>query len=150
MISTYLHKGLELGPAAILRLARAVPPADYDRKTDPERFSFREAIAHIADWGTIDMQRLQAGLAEPGCTVQGIDEGQRAIDENYAAKDPIAEAERLVASRRELIALIDGLSDEQLAIVFNHSERGPLTVTGHLVTMLGHETYHIEHLTQYL
>lgn len=147
---TYLRKGLDLGPQAILRLARAVPAADYDRKTDPERFSFRESIAHIADWAVIDEERLRAGLAEPGCTVIGLDEGQRAIDENYAARDPIAEAERFVAHRAAFLNLIDSLTDAQLEIAFVHSERGRVTLKDHLVTMLGHETYHIEHLTQYI
>lgn len=147
---TYLRKGLDLGPQAILRIARVVPASEYDRKTEPERFSFREAVAHVADWATIDLERMKAGLAEPGCTVQGLDEGQRAIDLDYASTDPIAEAERLVAHRAEFLALVDSLSDEQLEIAFVHSERGRVTIQEHLTTILGHETYHIEHLTQYL
>jgi hypothetical protein len=149
-VLTYLRKGLELGPQAILRIVRAVPAADYDRKTDPSRFSLREAVAHIADWAVIDAERLNAGLAEPGCTVMGIDEGQRALDRDYASMDPIAEAERLVAHRASFLALLDSLSGEQLEIAFTHSERGRVTIKEHLVTMLGHEMYHVEHLAQYL
>lgn len=147
---TYLRKGLDLGPQAILRIVRAVPATEYDRKTDPDRFSFREAVAHIADWAVIDEGRLKAGLAEPGCLVMGLDEGQRAVDEDYASKDPVAEAERLVAHRATFLARVDSLSDAQLETTFTHSERGEVTIKDHLVTMLGHETYHLEHLAQYL
>ncbi len=150
MLPVYLLKGLELSPVALLRIVQAVSPDAYDRKTAPDRFTFRESIAHVADWAQVDMDRLKAGLAEPGCTVMGIDEGQRAIDLDYASWDPVESAKKVVERRRELLAIVDGLSEEQLAIAFNHSERGRVTVVAHLTTILGHEMYHVEHLAQYL
>jgi len=150
VVGTYLHKGLELGPLAVQRIVDAIPSSEYDRQVDPERFSLRDSVAHLADWDTINLERVRRGATEPGCTVPGLDEGQRALDSGYANTDPREQARLFVQRRAELLRFVDGLTEEDLAKVYYHSERGRQTVYESLVTILGHDTYHVEHLARYL
>lgn len=150
MLPPYLDKGLELGPIAVANLAKAVSPDLYDVAVDPDRFSFRFSIAHIADWEEINIQRLTAGINESGAIVNGLDEEQRAIEKGYQTWDPVEQARLFVERRKKIVSLAKSLTEEQLGHIIVHSERGPTTVLGLLVTILGHDTYHIEHLTRYL
>jgi len=150
MQTTYLFKGLELSPKAVERIVARVPASAYDTKTDPERFTFREAMAHLAEWEQINIDRLHQGVAEPGCTVQGFDEGQFAIDHNYAALDPVVQAKFFADKRVETIAYLRTLTDEDWAKVFYHSERGEQTVFEQAMTILGHDMYHLEQFTEFL
>jgi DinB superfamily len=146
---TYLLKGLELAPLAGVRIVALVPSEKYDTKTDPDRFSFREGAAHWADWEAINQDRLRAGVEVPGCTVQGFDEGQFAIDRNYAVRDPREQMVEFVESRKETVAFLQGLTDDDWQKAVIHSERGLLTVLELAVSILGHDMYHVEHLTQF-
>jgi hypothetical protein len=146
----YLFKGLELSPAAVERIVSLVPPEAYDTKTDPERFTFREAMGHLADWEAINLDRLRQGLENPGCTVPGFDEGQIAIDRGYGGWDPVEQAKRFAAERAVLVDTLHSLNESEWEKVFHHSERGRQTIYEHAVTILGHDMYHIEHFTQYL
>jgi DinB superfamily len=146
----YLLKGLDLAPVTVQRIVDRVPVEAYDTKTDPERFTFREAVAHFVDWEHINIDRLRQGVENPGCTVQGFDEGQRAIDLNYATWDPVEQTRQFAALRAETVAYLKTLADEDWAKVFFHSERGEQTVLEQAVTILGHDLYHIEQFTQFL
>ncbi|RYG47256.1 DinB family protein [bacterium] len=146
----YLLKGLELAPATVQRILDRVPDSAFDEKRDPERFTLREAIAHLTDWEPINIDRLRRGVEEPGCTVPGYDEGQRAIDLDYASLDP-REQTRLYAERRgESVAYLRTLTEEDWTKVYTHSERGLQTVYEQAVTILGHDMYHVEQFTEYL
>src|SRR6476659_8062259 len=83
----YLLSVLDLTPKTLERLISQVPAKRYDELTDPNRFTLREAVAHLADWEPIFLQRIQAGVDKPGAEVFGMDESQRAIDKNYGNWD---------------------------------------------------------------
>ena len=146
----YLFKGLELAPSAMERIVRRVPTTAFDERRDPERFSFREAVAHLADWEPINLDRLRRGVAEPGCTVPGYDEGRLAVDRNYAASDPHEQVGRFTEGRKKVISCLRELTQEDWDKVFYHSERGRQTVFEQAVTILGHDMYHLEQFTHYL
>lgn len=150
MVSTYLRKGLEESPLAFLHIAHAVPTSAYDVAVDPERFSFRESLAHISDWELINLERLQAGLNEPGCTVMGLDAGERGEQMGYANTNPIEEIQKFVERRRTLLEIVDRMGPDDTSIVFYHSERGEMTVLDYLTSILGHDMHHLEHAARYL
>ena len=52
VFTDYLLSALEGAPDVIAALLDGVPPDDalWDRRPDPERFSLREIVAHLADW----------------------------------------------------------------------------------------------------
>ena len=55
----YLMKGLESAPVVIKRMLRTADSVDWDRRPDPERFSLREVLSHLADWEPIWLERIR-------------------------------------------------------------------------------------------
>ena len=125
-------------------------PSIYDTTTDPERFTFREAVAHLADWEPILQERARIIRFEPGGIIQGYDESQRAIDENYAAIDPFEAVERWVVAREQSIRFFDEQAPGSWENVGHHTERGAISLADLANMEVCHDTYHIEHLLQFL
>ncbi len=142
--------GLTLSPAAFERIAAHVPEKRYDEHTDPDRFSFRFAMAHLADWEPIFLQRIQAGVDNPGSNAEGYDEAQRATDQNYESWDVKESLHIFAEARAHTIRYLETLSDEQWQSTVVHSEKGPLTAYDQANMLLGHDIYHLEHATQFM
>ena len=150
MNNPYLFLGLELSPQAIQRIVATVEPSRYDEKTDPDRFSLREAVAHMADWEPILLLRMKTAVDAPGTTIRGIDEGKRAIDMGYETSNPVEEAAKLAERRMETIAFLKEHGAGNWEKSVTHNERGVQTLYDQATLLLGHDHYHIEHLTRYL
>lgn len=144
--NAYLLSSLKKGPIIVRWIVNHASPDIYDTKSDPARFSFREAIAHLADWEPILQERARIIKDEPGGTLQGYDESQRAIDQNYAAVDPKEAVERWALARDESIRFF---AEEAPAVwdnVARHTERGDISMSDLANMEIAHDTYHIEHL----
>jgi hypothetical protein len=146
----YLFPGLELAPLTYERLVRAIPESRWDEKTDLERFSLREAVAHVVDWEPILLQRMKTAVESPGSTVTPYDEGRRAVDMNYAATHPLEQAKLYRERRADTIAFLRNLPAENWANSVVHPERGEVSVNDLANMLLGHDHYHLEHLSQLL
>src|SRR5437016_5083540 len=123
----YLFPGLELSPKAFERIVSQIPEKRYDERTDPSRFTLREAMAHIADWEPIFLQRIQAGVNQPGANVQGMDETQRAIDQKYVSWDVKESLAIYAEARAQTIIYLKALTTAQWDSIAVHNEKGPLT-----------------------
>jgi hypothetical protein len=148
MTNPYLIPALEASPQTIERIVMAVDPSDWDRVTDEDRFSFREAVAHMADWEPIMRGRIELALREPGATITPLDEEARAIEMNYASSDPLEEAQKFSDERRITVDLIKEIED--FSVPVNHPQIGDLTVGDLCMILVGHDSYHVEHFSQYL
>ena len=127
-----------------------VPEKRYDELTDPNRFTLREAMAHLADWEPIFLQRIQAGVDNPGAEVNGMDETQRALDKNYESWD-VKESLRIFREAREVtVRYLKALSPEQWQSTVHHNEKGDMTAYDQANMLLGHDIYHFEHACQFL
>ncbi len=150
MNNPYLFHGLEVGPVIVRRLVTAIGFENGDLIPDPARFTLREAIAHLADWEAIDLGRIRQAIERPGTPLQPYDEDQRAIDQNYGATDVKEQLELFEQRRKETIAYLRSLSEAQWRAEARHAEKGALTVYDQANLVLGHDTFHIEHLTLFL
>ncbi len=150
MNNTYLLPGLRLSPIAVERLILAIGPGRYDSRTGSERFTVREAIAHLADWEPIFLHRLQTAVNSPGSEIEDLDEGEFAIRNNYASKDPVAEAKRFKEGRAALVAYLESLPSEAWGNTVVHPIRGEMSVYDWANCIVGHDVYHIENFTEFL
>lgn len=149
MNNPYLILGLRLGPLTVERLVSVIPAEKWDTVTEEDRFTLREAIAHLADWEPIMRERIQIALSQPGTTIIAMDEGDRAVEMNYTETDPFEQAQWFVEEREKTIELIEStLSGWQNTVI--HPERGEMSGQDLANLLLGHDCYHIEHLTQFL
>lgn len=146
----YLWHGMNLGPIAVQRIVKQVPESKWDTTADPGRFTFREAVAHIADWEPILLWRMQRAVEEPGCHVPAKDESERAEEAEYENWDPVESAQKFVEARAETVKFLQGLKPEDWSKAVSHPEKGVIDVYDQANTLLGHDMYHVEHLLQYL
>ena len=147
----YLLADLESAPGVLARLLAEVnDPTLFDRKPDPARFSLREMIAHLADWESVFLTRLTQTRDEDHAILQGLDEGQVALDHDYAHADPHECLVRYAAGRAKILSLLRGLSPEQWSRVGTHTEIGPVSLEEQVVLMAAHDGYHRLQTLQWL
>ena len=146
----YLFPGLQFGPRIIRRLLEQLPPECLDRPLDPERFTPREVVAHLADWEPIMRERVRLAVTTPGVVIPAYDEGQMAIDHAYAATDPVEQAELFARERQLTIEYLRTLAAEDWPLQVQHPERGPQSAEDLANALLGHDLYHVEQLSAYL
>ncbi len=148
--NAYLLSCLAKGPNIVRWIVDHASPEILDTKTDPERFSFREAVAHLADWEPILQDRARIIRFEEGGILQGYDESQRALDMDYATVDPKEAVERWAAARAESTAFFENEGPGHWEQVARHTERGDISLYDLANMEVCHDTYHIEHLLSFL
>src|SRR5471030_125059 len=105
--NAYLLSSLRKGPIIVGWIVAHASPEIYDTKVDPDRFSFREAVAHLTDWEPILHERMKQIKFNPGSTVPAYDEELRAVQMNYATIDPVEAVKKWQASREESIRFFE-------------------------------------------
>lgn len=146
----YLLIDLESGPEVLARLLADVTDPDvYDRRPDPDRFTLREMLAHLADWEAVFLMRLTQTRDEENATLQGLDEGQVALDHDYAHSDPSECLARYQEGRVRIVAFLRALTPEQWKRVGIHTEVGPITMEDQAVLITAHDGYHRQQAVQW-
>jgi hypothetical protein len=149
-VHDYLLKGLRAGPIAIERLVGAIATSDHDVAKEQGRFTPREVVAHLADWEPIMRGRIEQAVNAPGTVIPAYDEGQMAIDNNYAGSDINAQCTLWKGERAKTAEYVASLKGDDLQKSVTHPERGVQTVEDLANMLLGHDMYHVEQLTAYL
>ena len=149
-MNAYVLSSLQKVPVTTERILKRVEPSRFDERSDPDRFTIREAISHLADWEPIWLERFQIGMATPGATIQAYDEGQLAIDRKYSERDVFSEVARYSEGRTALLAYFSTFQAEDWNKTIHHPERGVLTLGNFGCMILGHDVYHLEHFSQFL
>jgi uncharacterized damage-inducible protein DinB len=146
----YLLHGLEATPIVIDRMMRAATPADYDRRPDPERFTLREVMAHLADCEPIWLERMEAIRSQSHPTLPNRDEGQLAIDHDYAHADVAAKQHLFREGRARLVRFLRDLAPAEWDRTAQHTLWGPVTLGSLVALILGHDGYHLRQIAEWL
>lgn len=148
-VETYLLIALAGAPDVFDALLQGMTEEEADRRPNPERFTIREALAHLADWEGVFRARLLQTRDDENATLQGYDEGQWAIDHDYAHSDWRAQAVRFRQGRQELVALLRSLTPAQWERSAFHTEAGPITMAEQAVLISVHDGYHLQQFAQW-
>jgi hypothetical protein len=130
-----------------LVVASALSEADLDRKPpEPDGWTPRMVIHHVADSETNSYVRLRRLLAEPvGTTIQGYDEAQWARALHYDR--PVAPSLAVFGAVRDSsAALLDLITPADLTRAGVHTESGPYTLADWLDTYVAHARDHAEQI----
>lgn len=148
----YLLHGMEDSPIVLQHLADQATPDAWDRRPDPDRFTLREILAHMADWDAVWLERLEIMLAPDGddAHIPDHDPGQRALENDYANADPATSLQGFRARRAELVNRLGNLGTDDWQRAGQHDVRGPFTVADLAVTALGHDSYHLAQVAEWL
>jgi hypothetical protein len=148
-VKTYLLKSLEGAPDVYDVLTMEMTEADADKRPDPDRFTIREALAHLAEWEGVFRQRLIQTRYDDNPALQGYDEGQWAIDHCYAHADWRAQLQIFRARRSELVALLHTLTPAEWERTGIHTEIGLVTAEQQVVMIAAHDGYHETQVAQW-
>ena len=146
----YVMQGLAGVPYVIDRLLKGADSDDFDLRPDPERFTIREVMGHLADWEGVWLERILKMRDEEHPFLPGYDEGQWAIDHDYAHMDVRAQQARFRQGRESLVSTLRALSNEQWERTASHGEWGHVTIEGVAALVLGHDGYHTRQISEWL
>ena len=132
------------GPAA----GRVSRPGVYDRRPDPERFTFREVLAHLADWEAVFQRRIEQTLDEDKPALIGLDAGSRS-DHDYAHADPAECRARFRQGHADCWRPC-AASPAQWERVGTHAEIGPISLEAQAVMITSHDGYHLRPILEWL
>ena len=146
----YVLKSIEFGPTVLERILKQLPEEKFDERPDPDRFTLREAVAHLADWEPIWCMRMEKILAQPGVFIQGVDEGDLAIKNDYAHQDVWVSLGRYKAGRAKTTTLIHSLKPEDWSKKCEREGYGEMVLEDWANLIVCHDMYHLEHASAYL
>lgn len=152
-VKRYLLAGLTGTPDVLDSLLNNLPPDDpaWDRRPDPERFTIREVLAHLADWEPIFLERLtRVRDHQPEPVLQGYDEGRIALERDYAHSDPLENLSRFRQGRTAVMLFLRTTEDADWQKAGRHTEVGPITLEQLAVLIVGHDGYHAQQIALWL
>jgi predicted nucleic acid-binding protein len=152
-VRKYLLISVGASPSVLAELLKGVSVEDplWDISPDPERFTLREVVAHLADWEPIHAERIQRILAEETPTLDDMDEGAMALERNYAHQDPLANLQRYAEGRKALLSLFKSLSEEQWQRAgIRPPVIGHITIEQMATLVLAHDGYHFQQVVEWL
>lgn len=145
----YLFTALESAPALFDHLLRGLAKGEADFRPDPERFTIREVMAHLADWETVFRERMARTRSENQPTLPGYDEAQWAINHDYARTD-LGEQTRLFGERRaQMLAFLRSCQVDEWQRAADRPEIGLLTLEAQATLVALHDTYHLQQVAQW-
>jgi hypothetical protein len=145
-----LLSALGSSPKVFERLLRVFPKSRLDDRSEPERFTPREVIAHLADWEQVILDRIRVANLRPGSAGPVEDPSERARAHHYGDKDVFHEAEVFESRRRTTIEYLSGLNAVDWKKTFVHQSYGDISIEAYMVNILEHDMYHLDQVTCYL
>ncbi len=152
-VRKYLLISVGASPSVLSELLKGVASDDpvWDIRPDPERFTLREAVVHLADWEPIHVERIQRILVEETPVLDDMDEGAMAIERDYAHQDPLANLERYAEGRKALLSLFQSLTEEQWQKAgIRPPVIGRITIEQMATLVLAHDGYHFQQVVEWL
>lgn len=143
-----LH-GLTVMPQTYGVLLRGVTAEELDARPFADRFTLREAISHVADWEGVWTERIQKIATEETPFLPGYDEGQWAIDHDYAQANFDEQMERIAVGRAAMVAYLRGLEMSAWQRVGQHGELGTISLFELVALVAGHDGYHAQQIIDY-
>jgi uncharacterized damage-inducible protein DinB len=151
-VHQYLVSALSGTPDVVERLLKELSADDplWDFRPDPERFSLREVVAHLADWEPIHLERISRMLAEENPTLPDIDEGKMAADNDYAHSDPHGSLEWLRGGRQKVVQRLETLMSDEWTRPGYRETIGEITIEVQATFIAAHDGYHTRQIAQWL
>ncbi len=145
----YLFTALASAPALFNHLLSGLTDEEADRQPDPDRFTIREVMAHLADWEPVFLERLSRMRAEDRPTLPGYDEGQWAIDHNYAQTDWREQGSLFAERRAALVTFLHLCAPGDWPRTADRPEIGTLTLEAQALLIPMHDTYHLRQIAEW-
>jgi hypothetical protein len=138
-------------PVILNALLHGVTQEQAQQLTDgPGGWNVVEAMCHIRDSADITLTRAQRILSEDHPLLPNFDPTAHAEGRNYATQNLAAEFAAYLDARKQLVALLEGITAEQWQRQGTHSHYGDLTLLELMVFAEWHDVNHIEQIARTL
>jgi uncharacterized damage-inducible protein DinB len=138
-------------PVILQAVLRDVTADRARQATDgPDGWSVVQILCHLRDFDGFYQHRIQMMLDESNPHLPAYDHEAIAIEQNYQGQDIADVLAAYLASRRQFVTMITGLSDEQLERDGIHPESGSMTVLEQAFRSVTHDIDHTEQIVRAL
>jgi len=145
----YLLTALESAPLLISVALQGMTDDEADYRHDPERFTIREVLAHLADWEPVFLERLTRIRDEDYPLLIGYDEAVWAKEHDYAHSSWQLQTELFAKRRSALVEFIQTVSGDDWPRTGNRPEIGVLSLQELALLIPLHDLYHLEQITEW-
>jgi hypothetical protein len=121
-------------------------PSNADDPSDPDPWTARQVVHHLADSEMTSAIRLRRLLAEDEPTIHGYDEAEFARRLHYDTRPVDASLDAMDAARRSSLDLLHHLTDDQWRRKGTHTESGAYSVEDWLRIYAAHAHDHAEQI----
>jgi len=148
----YILSVVDNTPATLSALLSHLPADSFvwNTQPDPDRFSLREIVAHLADWEEVFRGRFERTLGEDRPLLQRPDVSQRAEDLGYGQADPTECLARFREKRASLTGWLRSLSDDDWARGAHLDRMGDIPLEALPSLVLSHDSYHLRQVAEWL
>jgi uncharacterized damage-inducible protein DinB len=146
-VRNYLFIALRRAPNLFSYILQGVGEDEADIRPDPERFTIREAMAHMAAWEPVILSRLQATRDQDEPTLPIVDE--TAMLAGYANSNPIEQVELFGKRRAETIAFLEAVGPQQWGRIAHRINIGPMTLEANALLVPLHDMYHYDQIVSW-
>jgi len=123
----------------------------WDFQPDPERFTLREIIAHLADYEPVWLDRFEHTRKADGIRIERLDPSKLAVDNDYPHSDPIANLSLFRQRRAIIVDLIKTFKEEDWdKVAILPQPAGPLSLGLQSMYLSVHDAYHTGQVAQWL
>jgi len=147
----YAFIALRNNPRLMREITRGIGPDNpfWDFRPDPDRFSMRFVLAHVADWDPIFLGRVEQITTLDQPELPAYDEGRMAIDNAYASQNPHDNLVRWESNREVLIEKFSSIPVEQHDRVGLRPGQGLISIADYMAMVTLHDSYHLSQALEY-
>lgn len=145
-----LYRSLTAAPKVVERLLRVFPHERLDERVEPDRFTAREVVAHLADYEQTVLDRIRVANEKPGREVPWYDPDVQAQQHRFGDKEVFHEAEVYESRRGMTVEFLKNLSAEDFAKTMTRPDGIEISIAGYVNMVLRHDLEHLEQLSAYL
>lgn len=118
----------------------------WDLRPDPDRFTLREVLAHLADYEAVWLERIRRTCEEDRPDLAHADRDRLALDNDYAHSDVSLSCAVFRQRRASLIEYLGSLAPEDWQRVGHWAgpSGGPLTLEEQATFVVIHDGYHAQ------
>lgn len=151
MSPAFVTDSLAANRKVLQGLFETVPAAVRDWRPAPDKWSFREILAHLLDEERFDFRaRLQHVLENPGSPMPPIDPVGWVKEKNYAGLDYDSTLQAWLEERDSSVDYLRQLGAANWKQTHQHPKLGLVTAETFLYNWLAHDYLHIRQLNRYL
>ncbi|MCB0824857.1 MAG: DinB family protein [Fimbriimonadaceae bacterium] len=149
-MSEALLNGLSYAPHVVERILRVFPHERLDERVDPDRYTAREVVAHLAHYEQVVLDRIRAANQQPGRSVPGYDPDAECAEHGYGDKEVFHEAEVFESRRNMTIEYLKDLSESDWDKTFTIGENRTTSIRDYMILILAHDMSHIDQISYFL